>query len=118
MLIKWVIMDKEVKNINKIMSCPACTYKYKSFAQSLRNFALSHDGETVTFRNSGWSEPKTVRCYILVVILHREHDGMFMRLKYRQKLELVHNKADVFLNIFKGIIKTRQGVVTGGSRNL
>ena len=28
-------------------------YTSQDFAQSQQNFALSHDGETVTFRNSG-----------------------------------------------------------------
>ena len=34
------------------MNFPACTYKSENFAHSQLNFAPSHDGETVTFRNS------------------------------------------------------------------
>ena len=30
-----------------------CAYKSQDFAQNLKNFARSHDRETVTFRNSG-----------------------------------------------------------------
>ena len=37
----------------KIMSFPACIYKTQNCAQSQQNFVLLHDGETVTFRNSG-----------------------------------------------------------------
>ena len=36
------------------MNFPACTYKSQHFAQSQLSFALSHGGETVTFRNSDY----------------------------------------------------------------
>ena len=39
---------KEVK-MHKFLVCP---YKYRDSAQSHKNFARSHDHETVTFRNS------------------------------------------------------------------
>ena len=38
--------------MNKIMNCPACTYNSQPFAQSQKNFAPLHDGETVSFSNS------------------------------------------------------------------
>ena len=53
MLITWVKMDTQVKQINKIMMFPASPYKSQNVAQSKRKFAPSHNGETVTFRNSG-----------------------------------------------------------------
>ena len=37
------------------MNVSACTYKSQSIAQSQQIFAPSHDGETVTFRNSAFS---------------------------------------------------------------
>ena len=52
MIIKWVKMDKHVWEMNKLINIPVSTYKSQNFAQSRRNFAPSHDGETVTFRNS------------------------------------------------------------------
>ena len=48
---------KNIKKINKIMNFPACTYKSQNFAQSQQNCVPSHDGEKVTFRNSGYSLP-------------------------------------------------------------
>ena len=46
-------MDKFFKKYKtKIMKFPAHTYKSQNLAQSQLNFAPSHDGETVTFRNS------------------------------------------------------------------
>ena len=54
MTINWVKMDKKFRNINKIMNFPACTYKSENVAQSQQKIAPSHDGETVTFRNSVW----------------------------------------------------------------
>ena len=53
---------QKVKKMNKSMNFPACTHKSKKITQSQQNFAPSHDGETVTFRNSAlrisslWSE--------------------------------------------------------------
>ena len=44
--------QKVLKNIRN-HEFPASTYKYNFFAQSQLNFAPSHDGEKVTFRNSG-----------------------------------------------------------------
>ena len=35
------------------MNYPDCTYKSQYFSQSKRNFAPSHNSETVTFTNSG-----------------------------------------------------------------
>ena len=52
MLIKGVKMDKKVQKINRIMNFQACRYKSQHVAQNKIFFALSHDGETMTFRNS------------------------------------------------------------------
>ena len=52
MPIKWVKMDKKLRNINKIVNFQAGIYKYKNVAQSQQKFTPSHDGETETFRNS------------------------------------------------------------------
>ena len=38
--------------MNKIIKFSACTYKSKNVAQSQRNCASFHGGETVSFRNS------------------------------------------------------------------
>ena len=43
---------KKVQKMNKIMSFSVCTYKSPNFVQGQRNFALSHDGEKVIFKNS------------------------------------------------------------------
>ena len=43
---------QKVKKMNKIMNFPVCTQKSKNVAQSQQKFAPSHNGETVTFRNS------------------------------------------------------------------
>ena len=42
---------KPVKEV-KMHKFLVCLYKYQDFAQSQKNFARSHDCETVTFRNS------------------------------------------------------------------
>ena len=44
---------KPVKEV-KMHKFLVCLYKYQDFAQSQKNFARSHDRETVTFRNSDW----------------------------------------------------------------
>ena len=44
-----------------IVIFPVCTYKSQNFAQSQLNFAPSHDGETVTFRNSASGEDQTIK---------------------------------------------------------
>ena len=38
--------------MDKIPNFIACTYKSQNFAHSQRNFAQSHDRETVTFKHS------------------------------------------------------------------
>ena len=43
------------------MIFPACTYKSQNFAQSQKFFAPSHDGDTVTFRNSEPSQSKHIK---------------------------------------------------------
>ena len=35
-------------------------YTSQDFARTQQNFALSHDGETVTFRNSGAKKPEYI----------------------------------------------------------
>ena len=47
--------------MNKIMNLPACTYKSQNFAQSQRNFAPSHNVETMTFRNSAMAIAKMAK---------------------------------------------------------
>ena len=62
---KWVKKKyKNIRNARKssvminiyfgwtVLNFPACTYKSQNVAQSQLNFAPSHYGETVTFRNS------------------------------------------------------------------
>ena len=44
--------QKVYTNNKKNTSVPACTFKSRNVAQSHLNFALPHNGETVTFRNS------------------------------------------------------------------
>ena len=53
MHIKWVKMDNTYRKMKKIMNFPVFKYKSQMVAQSQQNFASSHDGETVTFKNSG-----------------------------------------------------------------
>ena len=48
--IKKKKLQKEVEMQKKIV----CKYNSQDFAQTQRNFARSHDRETVTFRNSVW----------------------------------------------------------------
>ena len=58
--LKWMIMNNKFINKikKKIIKFQACTYKSQNVAQSQLNFAPSHDGEIVTFRNSGlWGRP-------------------------------------------------------------
>ena len=45
-------MDKKLRKVRKIKKIPVCKHKSPNFAQNQLNFAPSHDGETVTFRNS------------------------------------------------------------------
>ena len=45
---------KTVKEV-KMHKFLVCAYKSQDFAQSLENYARSHDRDTVTFRNSAYS---------------------------------------------------------------
>ena len=45
-------MGKQFRIIYKVQIRSVFTFKSKNVAQSQLSFALSHDGETVTFRNS------------------------------------------------------------------
>ena len=45
-------MDKKFRQMKKIMNFAVFTYKFQKISQSQLNFAQSHDGEMVTFRNS------------------------------------------------------------------
>ena len=45
--------EKTVKEV-KMHNFVVCACKSQDFAQSQKYFALSHDRETVTFKNSGW----------------------------------------------------------------
>ena len=54
--------EKTVKEV-KLHKFLVCAYKSQDFVQSQKNFARSHDRETVTFRNSG---PHT--CVLHVVL--------------------------------------------------
>ena len=63
MAINWVKMDKKLRNISKIMNFPACTYKSQNVAQSQQKCAPSHNGETVTFRNSDADMCPCVRAF-------------------------------------------------------
>ena len=49
---KKTVKDVEMHNFS------VCAYKSQDFAQSEKNFAPSHDRETVTFRNSDFQLKK------------------------------------------------------------
>ena len=49
---KWVKRAKQLMKMKRIMNFLVYTYISKKFGQSQLNVAPSHDGETVTFRNS------------------------------------------------------------------
>ena len=46
------IMKKKLKKVVKMHKFLICAYNSQDFAQTQENFAPSHDGTTVTFRNS------------------------------------------------------------------
>ena len=50
-------MNHEEKTLNdvKMHKFLVCKYKSQDFGQIQENFARSHDRETVTFRNSGYT---------------------------------------------------------------
>ena len=54
------------------MNFPACIYKCQNFAKSQQNFALSHDGETVIFRNCD------DMCHMTCDMWHVTHDTWHM----------------------------------------
>ena len=44
--------EKQLVKMIKVHDFLSCVYTYEDFVQTQLNFALSDDGETVTFRNS------------------------------------------------------------------
>ena len=55
MLIKWVKMDKKYIQITKKIRVFQLAHSNLEMLRSHLNFALSHNGETGTFRNSALS---------------------------------------------------------------
>ena len=51
-----------------------CTYNYQDFAQTQKNFARSHDRETVTFRNSGERQLKQFKTTLSLCLKHVKKD--------------------------------------------